>query len=67
MSEYVPTPRLRWVDKHNDPRSYDIVNRVLQQWWANPEYDPRPLSRQESPRLMSPGEWRDVPIEADSR
>ena len=49
---YVPTMRLRFVERHNDPRSFDFTSRILQQWWANLDLDPNPL-----------GEWRDVPVE----
>lgn len=67
--DYVPTPRLRWVERHNDPRGPLIVSHVLQQWWANPEHDSRPMARQsaegEMVRITFPGEWRDVPVERE--
>ena len=59
MSDYVPTNRLRFVERHNDPRSFDFTSRILQQWWGEV------LGYNEGvPSIgWTSGEWRDVPVE----
>lgn len=59
MNNYIPTARLRFVER---PTSLDAENcrtlRILQQWWAEdlPGYM----------RKDATGEWRDVPLEVES-
>lgn len=52
--DYVPTAKLRFVERRNDPRSGEFVTRILQQWW---ELRAMPASS------LPDGEWRDIPME----
>lgn len=59
--DYVPTAKLRFVERRNDPRSGEFVTRILQQYWE-PAYIKdygRPLAG------MPAGEWRDVSMETE--
>jgi len=54
-----PTPKLRFVERDSYERNGEHFLhphrvRILQQWWDN-----------DIPGWKAPGEWRDVPLEAE--
>jgi len=63
-----PTNRLRFVERfvnmNTDPKTGISTGhsvKILQQWWSNKKFD---IYVKDSPD-NSPGEWRDVPLEAE--
>lgn len=58
MSDYIPTARLRFVERLTIIAWDTAVKptKILQQWWEEDPYRvPAPLK----------GEWRDVPMETE--
>lgn len=62
-----PTTRLRFIErfvelyKHDNGASTGHSVRILQQWWSDSSSDTYVYGSPDG----SPGEWRDIPLEAE--
>jgi hypothetical protein len=68
MSDYIATPKLRWVVNHQKHRPGAVLDEsqgqlVLQQWWETQMYADDGSHRIALPQTV--GVWRDVPLETE--